>query len=248
MMELSLTSPDFWASLATLTILEIILGIDNVIFISIVAERLPGNQREHARRIGLLLALFVRLALLAAAVWLIGLTRPLFEVFDFAVSVRDLILVGGGLFLIVKGTKEIHNAVEGEDDGSGGTAKKVRFSAVIGQIIVLDIVFSFDSIVTAIGLTDHLPVMWIAVVISMVVMLIASASVAAFIRTHPTVKMLALSFLLLIGVALVADGLHFHIPRGYLYFAVAFSLAVEALNLFAQRRRAAEKTTEPDKE
>lgn len=236
-MELSLASPDFWASLATLTILEIILGIDNVIFISIVAERLPPRQRENARRIGLLLALVVRLALLAGAVWLIGLTRPLFVIQDFAVSIRDLILIAGGLFLIVKGTKEIHSAVEGEDGAADGTGGKAKFSNVIGQIIMLDIVFSFDSIVTAIGLTDHLPVMWIAVVISMLVMLAASARVAAFIRTHPTVKMLALSFLLLIGVALVADGLHFHIPRGYLYFAVAFSLSVEALNLFAQRRR-----------
>jgi predicted tellurium resistance membrane protein TerC len=238
-MELSLTSPDFWASLATLTILEIILGIDNVIFISIVAERLPPRQRENARRIGLLLALGVRLVLLAGAVWLIGLTRPLFVIQDFAVSIRDLILIAGGLFLIVKGTKEIHSAVEGEDGAVDGTGGKAKFSNIIGQIIMLDIVFSFDSIVTAIGLTDHLPVMWIAVVLSMLVMLAASARVAAFIRTHPTVKMLALSFLLLIGVALVADGLHFHIPRGYLYFAVAFSLSVEALNLFAQRRRRA---------
>jgi predicted tellurium resistance membrane protein TerC len=237
MMALDLMSPDFWASLVTLTILEIILGIDNVIFISIVAEKLPPAQREKARRIGLLLALVVRLALLAGAVWLIGLTKPLFTVFDFAVSVRDLILFGGGLFLIVKGTKEIHATVEGEGDGDGGGGKTARFGNVIGQIVVLDIVFSFDSIVTAIGLTDHLPVMWIAVVLSMIVMLLASAMVAAFIREHPTVKMLALSFLLLIGVALVADGLHFHIPRGYLYFAVAFSLAVEALNLVASGRR-----------
>lgn len=236
-MELSLASPDFWASLATLTILEIILGIDNVIFISIVAERLPPTERENARRIGLLLALVVRLALLAGAVWLIGLTRPLFTVLEFAVSIRDLILMAGGLFLIVKGTKEIHSAVEGDDDSAGGTGGKAQFTSTIGQIVMLDIIFSFDSIVTAIGLTDHLPVMWIAVTLSMLVMLAASARVAAFIRTHPTVKMLALSFLLLIGVALVADGLHFHIPRGYLYFAVAFSLSVEALNLFAQRRR-----------
>ena len=237
MMELSLMSSDFWASLVTLTILEIILGIDNVIFISIVAERLPEGQRERARRIGLVLALGVRLALLAGAVWLIGLTAPLFELYGFALSARDLILLGGGLFLIVKGTKEIHSTVEGEDHGAGGAGKKVSFGNVIGQIIVLDIVFSFDSIVTAIGLTDHLPVMWIAVVLSMLVMLMASKAVAAFIRGHPTVKMLALSFLLLIGVALVADGMHFHIPRGYLYFAVAFSLGVEALNLFATRRR-----------
>jgi predicted tellurium resistance membrane protein TerC len=237
MMALDVLSADFWASLFTLTILEIILGIDNVIFISIVADKLPPDRREKARRIGLLLALFVRLALLAGAVWLIGLTRPLFAVFDFAVSIRDLILFGGGLFLIVKGTKEIHVTVEGEDGEDGGGAKRLSFANVIGQIVMLDIVFSFDSIVTAIGLTDHLPVMWIAVVLSMIVMLVASAMVAAFIREHPTVKMLALSFLLLIGVALVADGLHFHIPRGYLYFAVAFSLGVEALNLVASRRR-----------
>lgn len=246
MLELSLTSADFWASLATLTILEIILGIDNVIFISIVADRLPPGQRENARRIGLLLALFVRLALLAGAVWLIGLTRPLFELFDFAVSIRDLILLAGGLFLIVKGTKEIHSTVEGKDEDGAAAGPKARFGSVIGQIVVLDIVFSFDSIVTAIGLTDHLPVMWIAVVLSMIVMLVASGMVAAFIREHPTVKMLALSFLLLIGAALVADGLHFHIPRGYLYFAVAFSLAVEALNLVASRRRRRATEAKPD--
>jgi predicted tellurium resistance membrane protein TerC len=247
MMTLHLMSADFWASLFTLTVLEIILGIDNVIFISIVAERLPMAQREKARRIGLLLALFVRLALLAAAVWMIGLTAPLFEAFDFAVSVRDLVLFGGGMFLIVKGTKEIHVAVEGEDEDGDGGGKRVGFANVIGQIVMLDIVFSFDSIVTAIGLTDHLPVMWIAVALSMIVMLVASAMVAAFIREHPTVKMLALSFLLLIGVALVADGLHFHIPRGYLYFAVAFSLAVEALNLVASRRRREADRSESDK-
>jgi predicted tellurium resistance membrane protein TerC len=244
--DLSLLNPDFWASLATLTILEIILGIDNVIFVSIVAERLPPSQRENARRIGLILALVVRLALLAGAVWLIGLTKPLFTVYEFDVSVRDLILIAGGLFLIVKGTKEIHHAVEGADEAVGASEKRVTFANVIGQIIMLDIVFSFDSIVTAIGLTDQLSVMWIAVVISMLVMLAASARVAAFIRTHPTVKMLALSFLLLIGVALVADGLHFHIPRGYLYFAVAFSLSVEALNLIAQRRRKREGAPSPD--
>jgi len=236
-MTLHLMSADFWASLFTLTILEIILGIDNVIFISIVAERLPASQREKARRIGLLLALFVRLGLLAGAVWMIGMTAPLFVLYDFAVSIRDLVLFGGGLFLIVKGTKEIHITVEGEDETGGNVTRRAQFAKVIGQIVVLDIVFSFDSIVTAIGLTDHLPVMWIAVALSMLVMLVASAMVAAFIREHPTVKMLALSFLLLIGVALVADGLHFHIPRGYLYFAVAFSLAVEALNLVASRRR-----------
>jgi len=247
MLTLDLMSADFWASLFTLTILEIILGIDNVIFISIVAERLPPSQREKARRIGLLLALVVRLALLAGAVWMIGLTAPLFEVYGFAVSVRDLILLGGGLFLIVKGTKEIHATVEGEDEADGDGAKRVGFASVIGQIVMLDIVFSFDSIVTAIGLTDHLPVMWIAVVLSMIVMLLASAMVAAFIREHPTVKMLALSFLLLIGVALVADGLHFHIPRGYLYFAVAFSLAVEALNLFASRHRRAARRANRDR-
>ncbi|MEM9683382.1 MAG: TerC family protein, partial [Pseudomonadota bacterium] len=234
----ALTSPDFWASLATLTILEIILGIDNVIFISITAEKLPPGQRERARRIGLMLALVMRLALLAGAVWLIGLTKPLFTIVDFAVSTRDLILLGGGLFLIVKGTMEIHNTVEGRDEGGHKTGGTARFGSVIGQIILLDIVFSFDSIVTAIGLTTELAVMWIAVTISMLVMLWASAALSAFIREHPTVKMLALSFLLLIGVALVADGLHFHIPRGYLYFAVAFSLGVEALNLIAKRRRA----------
>jgi len=245
MIELTLASADFWASLVTLTILEIVLGVDNVIFVSIAAEKLPPEQREFARRIGLTLALVARLGLLAGAVWLIGLTKPFIEVSGFALTVRDLILFGGGLFLIVKGTKEIHYTLEEHGEAPGAGGGKARFAGVIWQIILLDVVFSFDSIITAIGLTDHLAAMWIAVILSMVVMLLASAHVSAFIRKHPTVKMLALSFLLLIGAALVADGLHFHIPRGYVYFAVAFSLGVEALNLLAARRRAAGQSRRP---
>lgn len=229
---------DLWASLLTLTALEIVLGIDNVIFISVISGRLPEPQARQARRIGLALALIGRLVLLSSLVWLVGLTQPAFTVFDFAVSWRDIILFGGGLFLLAKGTMEIHHTLEGAED-SGAGAATASFAAVIGQILLLDIVFSLDSVITAVGMTDRLPVMVAAVVIAIIVMLIASEPTSAFIQRHPTTKMLALSFLLLVGVALVADGLHFHVPRGYLYFAIAFSAGVEALNILAARRRRA---------
>ena len=231
-----ITDPQIWARLLTLTALEVVLGIDNLIFISVITGRLPESQQARARRIGLAAALLMRIALLASIVWIIGLTAPVFTLFDFAVSWRDLILLGGGVFLIAKGTSEIHHTVEGgeeEDEGSRTTS----FGAAIVQIMLLDIVFSLDSVITAVGMAQHLPVMIAAVVIAMAVMLLAAEPVSRFIAEHPTTKMLALSFLLLVGVALVADGLHFHIPRGYLYFAIAFSILVEVLNLMAARHR-----------
>jgi len=229
-------SVDVWASLLTLTALEIVLGIDNVIFISVVASRLPQERQASARRLGLALALIGRIALLSSLVWIIGLTKPLFEVYGFAISWRDIILILGGLFLLAKGTMEIHHTVEGDED-AGSNARAQSFASAIGQILVLDIVFSIDSVITAVGMTDNLPVMIAAVVIAVIVMLAASGPVSEFIQRHPTSKMLALSFLLLVGMALVADGLHHHVPRGYLYFAIAFSAGVEALNLWAAQRR-----------
>ncbi|MDX1421793.1 MAG: TerC family protein [Kiloniellales bacterium] len=228
--------PQIWASLLTLTALEIVLGIDNVIFISIVADKLPESERRRARALGLGGALVIRIALLAVIAWIIGLTAPLFELLGRAISWRDLILLGGGLFLLVKATHEIHQAVEGPD-GRSAVRGGAEFATVIVQIMLLDLVFSFDSIVTAVGMAQHLAVMVAAVVIAMVVMFVASGPISDFVSRHPTVKMLALSFLILIGVALVADGLQFHIPKGYLYFAVAFSALVEGLNLAAARRR-----------
>ncbi len=230
-----IADPQIWASLLTLTALEIVLGIDNVIFISIVAERLREPQRAMARRLGLGAALIMRIILLASLTWIIGLTEPVFAMFDYEVSWRDLILLAGGMFLIAKGTWEIHQTVEGNEERR--EVAPASFVNVVTQIMVLDIVFSLDSVITAIGMARELPVMVAAVVIAMIVMLVASGPVSAFIHRHPTAKMLALSFLLLVGVALVADGLHFHIPRGYLYFAIAFSVLVEALNLLAARRR-----------
>ncbi|WP_418159225.1 TerC family protein [Benzoatithermus flavus] len=250
MLEL-LADPNAWASLLTLTALEIVLGIDNIIFLSIVSGRLPVHQQQMARRIGLGLALLMRIALLASIAWIIGLTQPAFTVLDHEVTWRDLVLGGGGLFLLVKGTMEIHQMAEGHEEGSqAGTAS--LFAAIV-QIVLLDIVFSLDSVITAVGMADDLPVMIAAVVIAIIVMLVASEPVSAFVNRHPTVKMLALSFLLLVGMALVADGLHYHIPRGYLYFAIAFSAGVECLNLIAanarrrrqEQERAAKRRREP---
>lgn len=230
-----LSDPAAWASLAALTALEIVLGIDNLIFLSIVASRLPVHQQNAARKIGLSLALIMRLALLAGIAWIVGLTQPIFTVFEFAVSWRDIIMLGGGLFLLAKGTLEIHHTMEDEHE-EGGRAT-TGFAAAIVQIVLLDIVFSLDSVITAVGMADHLSVMVTAVVISMIVMLVAAKPVADFVTRHPTVKMLALAFLVLVGTMLVAEGLHFHVPRAYIYFAIAFSAGVEALNLLARRRR-----------
>lgn len=232
-----IADPQAWASLATLTALEIVLGIDNIIFISIMAGRLPKEQQARARQVGLGLALFMRLALLASIAWIVTLTEPLFSLGDYDVSMRDLILLLGGLFLLYKGTNEIHHTMEGQDEAVGTGRKTLTFGSVIIQILILDIVFSLDSVITAVGMANELPVMMLAVIIAVGVMLFAAGPTSRFVQEHPTVKMLALSFLILVGVALVADGLHFHIPKGYLYFAIAFSVAVEALNLAAARRR-----------
>ena len=234
-----LLDPQIWASLLTLTVLEIVLGIDNLIFISIVAGRLPGHMQARARTVGLSLALIMRLALLASISWLVGLTAPVFSVLGHGVSWRDLILAGGGLFLLYKGTKEIHELVEGPEEGetSQDARRKVSFASVIGQIIMLDIVFSLDSVITAVGMADNLWVMSTAVLVAVVIMLFASGTVANFVNRHPSVKMLALSFLLLIGMVLVADGMGFHVPKGFIYAAMGFSVAVESLNLLARKKR-----------
>lgn len=230
-----LTDPGLWAAFATLTVLEIVLGIDNIIFLSIVSGRLPAHQQQAARRIGLALALLMRIALLSSIAWIAGLTTPIATVAGFALSWRDLVLGAGGLFLVYKGTHEIHNTMEGEESDSAKGS--ITFPAAIFQIVVLDIVFSLDSVITAVGMTDNLPVMIAAIVVAILVMLLAAEPVSGFVNRHPTVKMLALGFLLLIGVALIADAAHFHIPRGYLYFAIAFSGLIEVLNLLSSRRR-----------
>jgi predicted tellurium resistance membrane protein TerC len=236
MMEL-LTSPEAWAALLTLTALEIVLGIDNVIFLSVIVSRIPPEQAERARKIGLALALVFRIALLSVLVWLIGLTQPVFTVGKFELSWRDIILLGGGLFLIAKATHEIHAEVEARDEEGDAQPKASAFFWVIVQIIVIDLVFSLDSIITAIGMAQDLEIMIAAVVIAVGVMYVSSRPVAAFVAEHPTTKMLALAFLVLIGVALVADGAHFHIPRSFIYVAICFSAAVEAFNIMAQRNR-----------
>lgn len=232
-----LTSPEAWAALLTLTALEIVLGIDNVIFLSVIVSAIPPAQAARARQIGLALALVFRLVLLSALVWLIGLTRAVVTVQDFAFSWRDLILIGGGLFLIAKATYEIHHEVEARGDGRPAGSGRAVFFRVILEIIVIDVVFSLDSIITAIGMAQELSIMIAAVVIACAVMYAAAGPVARFVAAHPTTKMLALAFLVLIGVALVADGFKFHIPRGYIYFAIAFSAAVEFFNVLARRNR-----------
>jgi predicted tellurium resistance membrane protein TerC len=236
MMEL-LTSPEAWAALLTLTALEIVLGIDNVIFISVIVSRIPPAQAKRARQIGLLLALVFRIILLSVLVWLIGLTEPVVTVRNVEFSWRDIILIGGGAFLIAKATHEIHGEVEAGDAEPDGEPKASAFFWVIVQIIVIDMVFSLDSIITAIGMAQDLEIMIAAVVIACIVMYVSSGPVARFVANHPTTKMLALAFLVLIGVALVADGFQFHIPRGYIYFAMLFAAAVELFNVLARRNR-----------
>jgi predicted tellurium resistance membrane protein TerC len=232
MMEL-LTSPEAWAALLTLTALEIVLGIDNVIFLSVIVSRIPPAQAKRARQIGLLLALVFRILLLSLLVWLIGLTEPILTVKGAAFSWRDIILIGGGMFLIAKATHEIHAEVEARD----AEPKASAFFWVILQIIVIDMVFSLDSIITAIGMSDDIEIMVAAVIIACFVMYVSSGPVSKFVANHPTTKMLALAFLVLIGVALVADGFKFHIPRGYIYFAIVFAAAVELFNVLARRNR-----------
>ncbi|UGA46928.1 TerC family protein [Bradyrhizobium quebecense] len=236
MMQL-ITSPEAWAALLTLTALEIVLGIDNVIFLSVLVSRIPQPQANRARQIGLLLALVFRIILLSVLVWLIGLTQPVITIESVALSWRDIILIGGGLFLIAKATHEIHGEVEARDAEENGTPSPNAFFWVIVQIIIIDLVFSLDSIITAIGMAQDIEIMIAAVVIACAIMYISSGPVARFVAEHPTTKMLALAFLVLIGVALVADGFKFHIPRGYIYFAIAFSAAVEMFNVLARRNR-----------
>ena len=236
MIEL-LGSPEAWAALLTLTALEIVLGIDNVIFLSVIVSRIPQAQARRARQIGLALALVFRILLLSLLVWLIGLTQDILTVKGIAFSWRDIILIGGGLFLIGKATHEIHAEVEAGEEGSDDAPGASAFFWVIVQIIVIDMVFSLDSIITAIGMAQDLEIMIAAVMIACLIMYVSSGPVAKFVVEHPTTKMLALAFLVLIGVALVADGFKFHIPRGYIYFAILFSAAVEFFNVLAKRNR-----------
>ena len=245
MLEL-LSSPEAWAAFITLSVMEIVLGIDNIIFISILVNKLPEPQATRARQIGLILAFVFRVLLLLGITWVIGLTAPLFTIpfqidmgggehlFDPEISWRDLILMGGGLFLIIKGTREIHMEIEHEEAVLSHTASGA-FSGIIFQIVLIDMVFSIDSILTAIGMADDVPVMIAAVLVAILIMYVASGPIAAFVKRNPTTKMLALAFLLLIGVALVADGLGFHIPRGYIYFSMAFAAIVEVFNVLAKR-------------
>ena len=230
-----LTQPEAWIALVTLTVLEIVLGIDNVIFISILAGKLPQGQQAKARQLGLSLAMITRILLLASIAWIVRLTSPLFAVFGHQVSGRDLILIGGGLFLMAKATFEIHDRLEGAE-GHSGAQVAARFAAVITQIVLLDIVFSLDSVITAVGMARHLPVMIAAVIIAVIIMMWSAGPISDFVHRHPTVKMLALSFLLLIGVSLLAEGLGQHIAKGYIYFAMGFSVFVEMLNLKMRAR------------
>jgi predicted tellurium resistance membrane protein TerC len=235
MLEL-LTDPHAWASFIALSAMEIVLGIDNIVFISVMVQRLPPHQRLWARRVGLGLALVFRIIMLAGIVWFIHMTTPIFSIGDYHFSWRDLVLLTGGLFLLVKGTREIHENIEGEEE-NGGKVVSNSMTAAIVQIALIDLVFSVDSIITAVGMADHIEVMIAAVMVAIAVMYFASGPVATFIERYPTTKMLALSFLLLIGAALVADAFHFHIPRNYIYFAMAFSGAVEAVNVLMMRKR-----------
>ena len=237
MLEL-LTQPEAWLAFLTLTALELVLGIDNVIFISILVDKLPVQQRDLARRIGLFLAMFMRIGLLLVLSWIVGLTAPLFIVLAQEISGRDLILIVGGMFLIWKSTKEVHQLLEGEE-GEASSRVGATFNAVIFQIILIDIVFSLDSIITAVGMVDEVEIMIAAVVVSVGLMMLFASSIGRFVSAHPTIKMLALSFLFMIGTLLIADGFGRHVPKGYVYFAMAFSVAVEMLNIRMRKRRSA---------
>ncbi len=226
-----LTDPQVWIALATLTALEIVLGIDNIIFIAILSMKLPAHQQDRARLVGLAIAMITRVGLLFSLTWMMKLTNPLFGVFGHEISGRDIILIAGGLFLLAKSTLEIHEKLEGQQEEHRRAVKRATFGFVILQIVLLDIVFSLDSVITAIGLSDQLFVMVTAVVVAVIFMMGFAKSISTFVDRHPTIRMLALSFLILIGVSLVGEGLHFHIPKGYIYFAMAFSVLVEMLNL-----------------
>lgn len=234
-----IANPEAWIALTTLIALEIVLGIDNIIFISILVARLPDEQRNRARTLGIGLAMFTRLALLFSIVWVMGLVEPLFTVLQQEISGRDIILVLGGLFLLAKSTHEIHNSLEIPQDADG-TPKKVSFLSVLVQVAILDIVFSLDSVITAVGLVEHVSIMVIAILISVAVMLVSAKPISEFIDRNPTIKMLALSFLMLIGFTLIAEGFDVHVPKGYIYFAMAFSVCVELLNMRVRRKREAE--------
>jgi len=233
-----LSDPQAWVALATLTALEIVLGVDNIIFISILVGRLPAAQRQRARLLGLVLAMGTRIALLLSLAFMMRLTAPLFSVLGEGLSGRDLILIGGGLFLLGKSTMEIHSALEGPEEHEL-TGRTVGFIATLVQIAVIDIVFSLDSVITAVGMANHIPVMVLAIVLAVVVMMFAARAIGEFVDAHPTIKMLALSFLILVGMALIGEGFDLHIPKGYIYFAMAFSVVVEMLNMRLRRRVAA---------
>ncbi|MDT0646689.1 TerC family protein [Zunongwangia sp. F260] len=232
--------PDTWIALVTLTFLEIVLGIDNIIFISLVAGRLPEDQQKKARLGGLSLALITRILLLLSITWIIGLTEPVLSMGGFDLSWRDIILIAGGIFLLVKSTLEIHHKVEGQEEGEHTVKKVSSFSSAIVQIVLLDLVFSFDSILTAVGLTEEIILMVIAVVIAIIVMMIFAKPVGEFVNNHPTIQILALSFLILIGVMLIVEGAHYHVPKGYIYFAVFFSLTIEMLNMRYRKKNTAD--------
>jgi len=233
-MEL-LLSPEAWIAFATLTLLELVLGIDNIIFISILVDKLPRAQQEFARRLGLFMAMFMRIGLLLVLAWIVGLVEPLFTVFGQEISGRDLILIAGGLFLVWKSTTEIHGSLEGEE-GHAASAVKATFAAVIFQIMLIDLVFSLDSIITAVGMVDDVRVMIAAVIVSVALMMLFASPIGRFVSDHPTIKMLALSFLVVVGVVLMAEGFDHHVPKGYVYFAMAFSLGVELLNIKLRKR------------
>ena len=240
-----ITNPEIWIAFATLTSLEIVLGIDNIVFISILSGKLPEDQQAKARNLGLFLAMGTRILLLLALAWVIGLVEPLFTAFGQELSGRDLILLGGGLFLLGKSTYEIHHKMEGGGEDDPALRNYPSFASVITQILILDLVFSLDSVITAVGMVDEIAVMIAAVVVAVLVMLVAAGPISRFVERHPTVKILALSFLLLIGVTLILEGLEQHIPKGYIYFAMAFSLFVELLNLRAKKVRKEETKEEP---
>jgi predicted tellurium resistance membrane protein TerC len=230
MLEL-LADPQMWIAFATLTALELVLGIDNIIFISILVDKLPVERREFARRLGLFAAMFMRIGLLLTLAWIVGMTAPLFSVFGQGISGRDLVLILGGLFLLWKSVGEIHQTMEGEDEMNAAGAVKATFAAIIMQIMVIDIVFSLDSIITAVGMVSEVAVMIAAVIVSVGLMMLFAGPIGRFVSAHPTIKMLALAFLVVIGVVLIADGLGYHMPKGYIYTAMAFSLLVEMLNM-----------------
>jgi predicted tellurium resistance membrane protein TerC len=236
MLEL-LTDPQAWIAFATLTALELVLGIDNIIFISILVDKLPVARREVARRLGLFMAMFMRIGLLLLLAWIVGLVAPLFKVLGQEISGRDLILILGGLFLVWKSTTEIHGALEGEE-GAASSVVKATFTAVILQIMVIDLVFSLDSIITAVGMVDDVRVMIGAVIASVALMMLFAGPIGRFVSEHPTIKMLALAFLVVVGVVLIAEGFDHHVPKGYVYFAMAFSLGVEMLNIRLRKRSA----------